>query len=130
MILKEAVKAGREHPKAVKMELARELASRFHGDAAALAAAQEFDAIFKNKGRPEQIDSISLKKEKGGHNLVDVLLEAELVASKSEARRLIKQGGVTVDDQRVEDVDYRLLSEGEPVLRVGKRRFKKVIFIQ
>ncbi len=128
--LKMEVDSERQHPKDVKMRLAREIVSRFYGASAAESAASQFENIFKNKGLPDNVEIIELRDREDSPLLVDVLLKAELVPSKSEARRLIKQGGVIVDDKKVEAPDYQLVPGGEHILRVGKRRFLKVKFSQ
>jgi len=128
--LKMEVDSERQHPKDVKMRLAREIVSRFYGASAAESAASQFENIFKNKGLPDNVEIIELRDREDSPLLVDVLLKAELVPSKSEARRLIKQGGVVVDDKKVEAPDYQLVPGGEHILRVGKRRFLKVKFSQ
>jgi tyrosyl-tRNA synthetase len=125
--LKEAVSAGREHPKEVKKRLAQELTGRFHGKAAAESAAVEFENIFKNKGVPDQIETFQIKGRDGGQALVDILFEAKIVPSKSEARRLIKQGGVAVDEKKINEIDHMLSNKGEYLVRAGKRKFLKVL---
>lgn len=126
--LKRAVESGAEHPKTAKQNLAAELVERFHGKAAAQEAREEFDKIFKNKGLPDELECAFLPKGKGARLLVDVLAELELAPSKSEARRLMRQGGVSVDGQRIDDIEYTLDPIKDYVLRVGKRRFKKIKF--
>ena len=128
--LYEAVISGREHPKEAKVTLAKELVERFHGCEAAKSAALEFEKVFKKGGVPDELESVQLKGSCQGYFLVDILLEADLVSSKSEARRLIKQGGVTVDEKKIDQIDCQLIAQGEHVLKVGKRRFKKLKFIQ
>lgn len=126
--LRKAVHDEVEHPKAVKMRLAREITARFHGGAQAEQAQSEFENIFKNKGLPDNIEI--LRMPCGGENrlLVDLMMDAELAPSKTEARRLIRQGAVSVNDKRVEEIEERLQSSGEYLLKVGKRRFKKLLF--
>lgn len=125
--LRNDVTSGREHPKEVKIRLARELVSRFHGEAASQAAAAEFENIFKNKGLPDEIETIEVKSA-DGRALVDILVRAKLAPSKSEVRRLIKQGGVTVDDKKINDINYMVQSE-KHLIRVGKRKFLKIHII-
>ncbi|HSA58176.1 MAG TPA: tyrosine--tRNA ligase [bacterium] len=125
--LRKDVASGREHPKEVKIRLARELVARFHGEAASQAAAAEFENIFKNKGLPDDIETIEVKSSEG-RALVDILVRAKLAPSKSEVRRLIKQGGVTVDDKKINNIDYMVPSENH-LIRVGKRKFLKIHII-
>lgn len=125
--LKAAVADGSEHPKEVKKRLAVELTARFHGEVAAEAASREFENIFKNKGLPDKIDTIRLKSP-DSRLLVDMLVSVNLAPSKSEARRLIKQGAVVVDEQKINKIDH-ILSCEEHLIRVGKKKFLKVIMI-
>ncbi|HEX5035810.1 MAG TPA: tyrosine--tRNA ligase [bacterium] len=125
--LRSSVASGQEHPKEVKIRLAKELVARFHGNAAAEAAAVEFENIFKNKGLPDEIETIEIRNSEG-RVLVDILVKAKLAPSKSEVRRLIKQGGVSVDDKKVNEIDY-VVSPEEHIIRVGKKKFLKVLII-
>jgi len=126
--LRGRVEAGEEHPKEVKQRLAAELVGRFHGKAASQEAREEFDRIFKNKGLPDDLECVHLPKGVEPKILVDLLAELDLVPSKSEARRLIRQGGVSVNELKIDDIERALDATGEYVLRIGKRRFKKVKF--
>lgn len=125
--LRSSVASGQEHPKEVKIRLAKELVARFHGKTAADAAAIEFENIFKNKGLPDEIETIEIRNSEG-RVLVDILVKAKLAPSKSEVRRLIKQGGVSVDDKKVNEIDY-VVSPEEHIIRVGKKKFLKVLII-
>ncbi len=124
--LKEDLAQGSKHPRQVKEELAVELVARYHGRNAAVEAAQEFAHIFREKGVPEEIEEVSLKVEGPKLWLPKVLSEAGLSAGTSEARRLITQGGVQVDGEKVTDANLELAAGKSYLLKVGKRRFKKV----
>jgi tyrosyl-tRNA synthetase len=113
------------HPRDAKKKLASHLVSRFYGDKAAMAAEVEFEAIFKEGGRPQEIELVSLPKKE--MNIVDLLSETRLAPSKSEARRLIQQGGVAVDDELVKDDKLMIDLGRERLLKVGKRKFLKVM---
>lgn len=117
----QALKAGKENPKKLKMRLAREIVTMYHSTQAAEAAEAEFENVFKNKGLPESIPEFKAKK---GMLFVDALLESKTVASKSEARRLIEQGGVKLDDKTVTAIDARA---EKGMYRVGKRKFLKIV---
>jgi tyrosyl-tRNA synthetase len=125
--LRKDVVSGDAHPKDVKIRLAQELVARFHGYPASEAAASEFENVFKNKGLPDEIETIEIKGSEG-RALVEILFKAGLATSKSEVRRLIKQGGITVDDKKVNEIDY-VVPEANHLIRVGKRRFLKVHII-
>jgi len=122
--LEKSLKEG-ENPKNLKMRLARELVTLYHDEESAKAAEQEFTEIFSNKGKPEEIEEIKLSGK--SHKLVDLLVETKLSTSKSEARRLIEQGGVKVDDEKVLSTDLELDINEERLIQAGKRKFVKVI---
>ncbi len=124
--LKDDLASGNKHPRQVKEELAVEIVARYHGRDAAAEAAQEFAHIFREKGVPEEIEEVTLKVEGSKLWLPKVLSEAGLAAGTSEARRLITQGGVQVDGEKVTDADLELAAGKSYLLKVGKRRFKRV----
>ena len=126
--LKEHVITGKLHPKVAKENLAAEIVERFHSEEDAVAAREEFERVFKKKDTPDEIDEHLLESQDAEISLVDVMLEIKLVASKSDARRMIKQRAVEVDGERVEDIDATLSTDGESLLKVGKRRFARVKF--
>ncbi|MGH2520887.1 MAG: tyrosine--tRNA ligase, partial [Anaerolineales bacterium] len=116
------------NPRDVKMELAREIVAIYHGEAKVAAAEEHFKSVFQKGVLPEDIPSITVTGETAP--LVDFLVEAGLVKSKGEARRLIEQRGVRVDGQAVSDINARLVLVGdsdEAVVQVGKRKFVKVV---
>ena len=122
--IREALETGRRHPMDIKMELAREIVSIFHGEEAALRAEEHFKRVFRERQLPEEMPTYHLTAPS---TLVDIMAEAGLVASKSEARRLIRQGGVRLDDERITDINATVAPDGEHVLQVGKRRFLRLI---
>ena len=115
-----ALKDGKENPKNLKMRLAREIVTIYHSADAAVAAEEAFENVFKNKGVPEDMPEYKMKK---GESLIDALLGSGSVTSKSEARRLIEQGGVKVNDVVVKSVDAKA---EEGIVKVGKRKFVKL----
>jgi tyrosyl-tRNA synthetase len=123
--LRKAVEKGK-NPRDVKFELAGELVSRFHDQAAAEKAKAEFISRFKEGRMPDQIEEISVKSKDGELGLAHLLKEAGLVASTSEAFRMIKQGAVRIDGERVEDQGLNVGAGSAHVYQVGKRRFAKV----
>ncbi|MFA4884267.1 MAG: tyrosine--tRNA ligase [Desulfotomaculaceae bacterium] len=112
------------HPKAAKMELARILVARFHSNQAALEAEKEFESVFKSGGVPQDIETVVLGKDKV--NIIDLLVAAKLAPSKTEARRLVQQGGVSIDGETVQDEKLVVVLAGEKLVKVGKRRFARV----
>jgi tyrosyl-tRNA synthetase len=121
---KEDLAAGRLHPRQAKVELARRLVAQFHGEAEAEAAAAEFDRVFAGGGVPDEVEEITLP---GTWNLGKLLASAGLAASNGEARRLLTQGAVSVDGERVSDPNAELAPRPEGyLLKVGKRRFSRI----
>jgi tyrosyl-tRNA synthetase len=118
---KKALETGSENPKHLKMRLAREIVTMYHSEDAAKQAEEAFEAVFKDKGIPEDIPEYHAKE---GEMLVDALLASGLVESKGEARRLIEQGGVKVNDVPVSDVNTKAEAG---IVRVGKRKFLRMI---
>jgi tyrosyl-tRNA synthetase len=118
------VEAGELHPKAVKQELARRLVAQFHGEEAARQAETEFDNVFAAGGVPDEIPEKDLA---GSWTLPRLLTAAGLAPSNGEARRLIQQGAVAIDGERVDDPFLELSPRPEPYLfKVGKRRFARI----
>ncbi len=122
--LKQAVTAGSEHPKEVKKRLAIEIVTRFHSAEAAQKAAAEFEKVFARGGVPEDIPTVEIPAQKLW--LPRFLKDQGLVKSTSEGKRLVAQGAIQLDGQKIlnEELD---LTAGEHIFRVGKKRFLKVI---
>lgn len=113
------------NPRDIKLALAVEITSQFFGRETALNAQEEFISIFRNKELPEEMPEIKLPAE--SISIVDLLVSHANISSRSEARRLIDQGGVRVNDEVLDDVHSVLaVSEGD-VLRIGKKRFYRLV---
>lgn len=123
--LKQAIADG-ENPRNVKVALAKELITRFHDEAAADAAEQDFIQRFQKNAMPEDIASIELTLEDAQLGIASVLREASLVQSTSEAMRMIKQNAVRVDGERVTDTKLICERGSEAVYQVGKRKFARI----
>ncbi len=121
------VKDGTLHPKEVKKQLARELTGRFHSSEAAFAAEENFEKVFKKGGVPDEIEEFPCSVSEPVW-LPQLLVDAALVKSTSEGRRLIKQNAVSINGKKITDVNSVVVQEGTPLLKVGKRRFCKVVF--
>jgi tyrosyl-tRNA synthetase len=117
----------REHPKAAKSELAKEIVARYHGQDAARAAEQQFELIHKRREVPEDVEEREISRDAGAETvpLAKTLAQLGLASSGSEARRLIAQGGVSVEGERVSDPNAKLPA-GVHLLKVGKRKFTRV----
>jgi tyrosyl-tRNA synthetase len=126
--LRKRVEDGSAHPMDVKMDLAKEIIAGFHGVAAAQKAAEEFQRIFRERQAPEEAPVRTIPRGPA-RKLSALFVEFKLAPSRSEAERLIKQGGVEIDGARVEDVRQELdcSKPGEFLLRVGKKKFLRVI---
>jgi len=115
------------NPRDVKRKLARTLVRMYHTEDAARNAEQQFDKVFIDKEVPEHIEEYVLPSGSGGQSIVELMLSGKLAASKSEARRLIEQGGVSIDGVRVGDLNAPVPTAKEFILKVGKRKFLKVL---
>jgi tyrosyl-tRNA synthetase len=126
--LKKEVSDATAHPMDIKMRLAQEVIGGFHGQDAARKASDNFQRIFRDRQAPEESPVTRLPLN-GAKKLTALLVELQLVTSKSEAIRLIEQGGVEIDGARVDDArkDIDLSKAGEFLLRAGKKRFLRVI---
>ncbi|MBW2659361.1 MAG: tyrosine--tRNA ligase [Deltaproteobacteria bacterium] len=125
--LKEEMAAGVIHPKEVKKQLARELTARFHSVDAALAAEAGFEKVFTRGGVPDEIpEMVSSATEEIW--LPQLLVDAGLVKSTSDGRRMIKQNAVSIDGEKISDMNSVVQPDGELLIKVGKRRFCRVIF--
>lgn len=123
--LKTAINEGR-NPRDVKFELAGEIVARFHDQAAAEREQAEFISRFQKGAMPEKIEEISVASKDGGLGIAHLLKAAGLVASTSEAFRMIKQGAVRIDGERVADRETVIDAGSTHVYQVGKRKFAKV----
>ena len=110
------------NPKALKMHLACEIVTLYHGKDAAKSAEAEFEKVFKGRGVPDEVPELKVPK---GTLLVDALVKSGLASSKSEARRLIEQGGVKMNEKTVKAVDAKV---EEGIVKVGKRKFVRLVF--
>jgi tyrosyl-tRNA synthetase len=123
--IEKGLKDGSQHPRDVKMELAREIVSIFHGVAAAQRAEEQFRAVFQQRELPAEMDTYPIT---GMPTIADVIVATKLAPSKNEARRLIAGGGVSLDGRKVSD-PYEAVAPGTKgaVLQVGKRRFVRLV---
>ncbi|MCM2678661.1 tyrosine--tRNA ligase [Echinimonas agarilytica] len=123
--LKADIEAGK-NPRDVKIALAKEIIARFHDEDAANAAEQAFIARFQKGAIPDDIAEVTVAATDGGIAIANLLKEAGLVASTSEAMRMVKQGAVKQDGEKVEDTRAVINAGTEAVFQVGKRKFAKV----
>ncbi len=118
--------AGGGNPRDVKFELGREITARFHGEKAAERALGGFIARFRDGAMPEEVPEVAVSGTGEELPLAYVIKQAGLTASTSEATRMIQQGAVRIDGERVSDTDLKIPRGTEALIQVGKRRFAKV----
>ena len=112
-----------QNPRDIKRELARAIVQLYHGQNAAKEAEQYFDRVIVNKDAPDEMDQVELSIDT---QLIEVVTNEGLTSSKGEARRLIKQGAIRVDNEKITDESHILLKGKEVVIKVGKRRFIQI----
>lgn len=114
------------NPRDIKIQLAREIIARFHSDEAAEAAYQDFVQRFQKNAIPDDMPEVSVALEEGTLAIGNLLKQANLVGSTSDAIRMIKQGAVKIDGEKVTDTRLQITEPGEAVYQVGKRKFARV----
>ncbi|MGL5947581.1 MAG: tyrosine--tRNA ligase [Aeromonas sp.] len=122
---KSGIAAGTLNPRDVKIWLAKEIIGRYHDAAAAEAAHEDFTQRFSKNAIPDEMPEVTLTLEGAGLAIANVLKAAQLVDTTSEALRMIKQGGVKIDGEKVEDGKL-LVGAGTAVYQVGKRKFARI----
>jgi tyrosyl-tRNA synthetase len=113
-----------QNPRDIKRDLARRIVALYYSEEAAEKAEQHFDKVVVRKVAPDNIDEYKLKKEE---KVVEIIFNAELVTSKGEARRMINQNAVKIDGIPIADIQDSLKPEKSVVIKVGKRRFLRII---
>lgn len=126
--LKNETAAGR-NPRDIKVLLAQEIVARFHGQAAATEALEEFEARFRQGVLPDDLPEVSLANAGEAISVVQALKQAGLTTSTSEALRMIEQGGVRANGEKVSDKGVQLQVGESVVLQVGKRKFARVTVV-
>jgi len=123
--IKAALEDGKTNPRDLKRELARTLVAMYYDEAAAIKAQEEFDKIFIKKEIPDEIEEFNIEENKE-INILDLLLLVNFAPSKGEAKRLVQQGGVSIDGEKVSDVHQNIKIKSGMILKVGKRKFLKL----
>tara|TARA_Y100000996_G_scaffold81660_1_gene56003 strand:- start:5155 stop:6354 length:1200 start_codon:yes stop_codon:yes gene_type:complete len=119
-----SLKSNKLHPKDLKRKLSREIVSIYHDDEAASRAEINFDKIFVNKSIPDNIPEFKVTSE---IKIIDCIYKANLITSRSEIKRLIKQGAVRVNDEQILDLNFMVKAKKHNVIKVGKRKFLKIV---
>ncbi len=122
--MKEGLEKGSTNYREAKASLARELVKMYHGAESAREAEQEFDKVFKNKELPSDIPEIELNDQT--LDILDLLVKTGSVLSKQEAKRLIMQQGVKIDDKIIQDWKEKIDIKSGMVIKIGKRRFARI----
>jgi len=113
---------GSVHPRNAKVETAMKIVEIYHGSEAAQSAFEEFERIFVKKDIPDEIEEMSISLASPAH-IIDIITMAGIVTSKSEAKRLIQQGGLSVDNERISDINEMIDISTRRLFKAGKRKF-------
>ncbi|WP_413438457.1 tyrosine--tRNA ligase [Sulfuriferula sp. GW1] len=125
---REQVNAG-ANPRDTKVRFAQEIVARFHGPAAAAQALNDFEARFRQGAIPDVMPEVSLRADNGSLSITQVLKQAGLTTSTSDAMRMIEQGGVRMDGDKISDKTWVLNAGTCVVVQVGKRKFARVTIV-
>lgn len=115
------------NPRNVKRALARKLVEMYHSIQAGIDAETEFDNIFVKKGLPDEIQELIIENKLNEIDILDLIVKVNFAPSKGEARRLVQQGGVTIDGEKISDYKEVVKLDHDMILKVGKRNFIKLI---
>lgn len=118
------------NPRNIKVRFAQEIVARFHSAEAAEHALADFEARFQNGAIPEDITELIISCQEGAMSVASLLKQANLVASTSEAMRMIEQGGVRLDGEKISDKALKLSTGATVVAQVGKRKFARITLAQ
>ncbi|MBC7931854.1 MAG: tyrosine--tRNA ligase [Rubrivivax sp.] len=123
--MRERADTGEDNPRDFKVGLARRIIADFHSQEAADAAQEEFNRVFRQKQVPDSVENFMMRV--GRHKLTRILVDSELAPSTSEARRLIEQGGVRINGEKVTQLNAEIeVASQDFLIQVGKRRFLRV----
>uniref|UniRef100_A0A832MMP7 Tyrosine--tRNA ligase n=1 Tax=Pseudothermotoga hypogea TaxID=57487 RepID=A0A832MMP7_9THEM len=120
-----SMKEGKINPRDVKMRLAFEITKFFHGEDEAKQAQEGFIKVFSKRELPEDMPTVHLDTD--GVELVELLVKLNVAESRSEAKRLIQQGGVKLDGEKITDIHAQITLDSEKILKVGKRHFFRLV---
>ena len=122
-IINNDLSEGKSNPRDLKRQLAREIVKIYHDEDAAQKAESDFDALFIKKDIPDDIPEYALSSTE---TLVSIMVDNNLVSSNGDAKRMIKQGAVKLDNEKVSDMSLEISPGSEKVLKVGKRKFLRI----
>lgn len=115
------------NPRDIKRSLARRLVEMYHSTEASIEAENEFDTIFIKKGIPDDIADFQIESGITEMDILDLIVKVGFAPSKGEARRLVLQGGVTIDGDKIIDIKEKIQLKESSILKVGKRNFIRLI---
>ncbi len=118
------------HPRNVKKRLAREIVKLYHGQSAAITAEEEFEKVFKNKLYPKEIKKLEIKKDvlkDGKIGIVNLVKDSGILGSTGEAIRMVRQGGVRVNGEKISDPHIDLTVEDGMIIKIGRLNFIKLV---
>ena len=126
--IEQGLKSEKLHPMEVKKRLGREIVAKFHGTDKVAEAEEAFVSVFQKQDLPDDmpIVTVTTEQSKKGMNLIDLVMATKQIPSTSEARRIIKQGGLKIDGEKVDAIDEVIQPKDGLIIRMGKRRFAKV----
>ena len=124
--IKNQLEDGKTNPRNLKRQLARTFVRMYYDELASKNAEDEFDKIFIKKDVPDEIPEFNLSAFSGQINIMDLIVEVKFAPSKSEARRLVLQGGVSIDSKKINDINTSINIKNGQILKVGKRKFAKL----
>ena len=122
-IIKNDLSEGKSNPRDLKRQLAREIVKIYHDEGAAQKAESDFDALFIKKDIPDDIPEYALSRTE---TLISIMVGNSLVSSNGDAKRMIKQGAVKLDDEKISDMSLEISPGSESVLKVGNRKFLRI----
>jgi len=122
--IKEQIRENKMNPRDAKARLAKEIVTIHHSKPAAIKAEKEFNRVFRQKEKPSQIPVFKLATKK--YHILDLLVQTKLAPSKAEAKRLIEQGGVKIDNKTIKDWQKEIAVKDGLVIQVGKRKFAQI----
>ena len=125
--VKHQLEDSKVNPRDIKRKLARTLVRMYHSEEAAIQAEEEFDKIFIKKEIPDEIEEFKIDDNNQEFNILDLILKVNFAPSKGEARRLVTQGGVSINGNKLTDFNSNVKLSDGMVLKVGKRKFIKFV---
>jgi len=124
--MEDKVQKGEAHPKDIKSMLAKTFVRMYHGEEEANKAESHFETVFKKGNLPDEIPEKTLSNTQDDRWIIDLLVDVGLFNTKNEARRMIKNGGVKINQEKITDSDDRITIENDMIIQVGKRKFIKI----